>query len=62
MDEIGGDLSRIDTEFYRLGSKKNFSEFAAYVNGLKLESLNVDNGGLHIRDLIPINNHNYLNF
>jgi hypothetical protein len=57
VDKIGGDLSRIDTQFYRLGSKRNFSEFAAYVNGLKLESLNdVDNGGLHIEDLNAINN------
>ena len=52
VDKIGGDLSRIDSQFYRLGSKKNFSEFAIYVNELKPESLNdVDNRGLHIRDL-----------
>ncbi|HJT47492.1 MAG TPA: hypothetical protein VJ729_04860 [Nitrososphaeraceae archaeon] len=52
VDNIGGELSRTDSQFYRLGTKKNFSEFAAYVNALKPESLNnVDNGGLHIRDL-----------
>jgi hypothetical protein len=28
VDKIGGDLSRLDSKFYRLGSKKNFSEFA----------------------------------
>ncbi|MGC2572393.1 MAG: hypothetical protein WA364_12860 [Candidatus Nitrosopolaris sp.] len=57
VDKIGGDLSRIDTEFYRLGNKKSFSEFASVVNGLKLDSLNqVDNGGLLIRDLNAIDN------
>ena len=57
VDRIGGDLSRIDSQFYRLGSKKNFSEFAAYVNALKPESLNnVGSGGLHIRDLNKTDN------
>jgi hypothetical protein len=52
VDKIGGDLSRIDSRFYRLGSKMNFSEFAAYVSKLKPEALNgVDNGGLHITDI-----------
>jgi hypothetical protein len=58
VDKIGGNLNRLDSEFYRLGNKKNFSEFVAYVSGLKLESLNVDNGGLHITDLDTITNHN----
>jgi len=52
IDEIGGDLSRIDTKFRRLGSKMNFSQFAEYVNGLKPESLrDIKNGGLRIRGL-----------
>lgn len=52
VDKIGGDLSRMDSQFYRLGSKKNFSEFAAYVNELKPESLNIVNkSGLRIRDV-----------
>ena len=55
VDEIGGNLSRIDAQFYRLGCKKNFSEFAAYVNGLKQESLkDIDNGGLRLGDLNTI--------
>ncbi|MGB6594469.1 MAG: hypothetical protein WBE68_23460 [Candidatus Nitrosopolaris sp.] len=57
VDKIGGDLSRIDSQFYRLGSKKSFSGFASFVNGLKLDSLNeVDNGRLLIRDLNAIDN------
>jgi hypothetical protein len=56
VDKIGGDLSRIDSEFYRLGSKKSFSEFASFVNGLKLDSNEVDNGGLLIRDPNAIDN------
>jgi hypothetical protein len=61
VDKIGGDLSRLDSAFYRLGSKKNFSEFAAYINELKSESLNdIDNGGLHIRDLNATANDNSL--
>jgi hypothetical protein len=52
VDKIAGDLSRIDSQLYRLGIKKSFSEFAAYVNELEPESLNnFDNGGLRIRDL-----------
>jgi hypothetical protein len=34
VDKIG-DLSRIDSEFYRLGNKKSFSEFASFVNDVK---------------------------
>ena len=57
VDKIGGDLSRIDSQFYRLGSKKSFSGFASFVNGLKLDSLNeVDNCRLLIRDLNAIDN------
>ena len=57
VDKIGEDLSRKDSQFYRLGSKKSFSEFASFVNGLKPDSLNqVDNGGVLIRDLNAIDN------
>lgn len=57
VDKIGGGLSRIDSQFNRLATKKDFSEFAAYVNELKQESLNdLDDGGLHIMDLNKINN------
>ncbi len=57
VDNIGGNLDRIDKQLIRLGNKKNFSEFAAYVNGLKSESLkDLDNdGGLHIEELKTLN-------
>ncbi|MGH9926449.1 MAG: hypothetical protein ACRD5B_13845 [Nitrososphaeraceae archaeon] len=55
VDEIGGNLSKIDTHFYSLGIKKNFSEFAAFVNKPKPESLKrADSNGIHIRDLNAI--------
>lgn len=34
VDKIGGDLSRMDTEFYRTGNKMSFSDFATHINGL----------------------------
>lgn len=52
VDTIGGNLERIDKQLIHLGNRKNFSEFAAYVNELKLESLkDLDDGGLHIEEL-----------
>ena len=53
VDKIGRNLDRIDKQFSRLGNKKNFSEFAAYVNGLKSESLKDfgKDGGIHIEEL-----------
>ena len=53
VDTIGGNLERIDKQLIHLGNRKNFSEFAAYVNGLKLEALKDldDDGGLHIEEL-----------
>lgn len=33
---IGGDLSKVSSELYRLGNEKNFSQFASYVNWLDL--------------------------
>lgn len=53
VDNIGGNLDRIDKKFNYIGNKKNFSEFATFVNGLQSEYLkDLDNaGGLHIEEL-----------
>ena len=52
IDEVGGDLSRTDGKFSRLGNKMNFSQFAEYVNGIEPEVLGtLKSGGLRIRGL-----------
>ena len=51
VDRIGGDLSEIDSELYRLGNEKNFSQFASYVNRLDLGSFEVSDNSLRIRSL-----------
>jgi hypothetical protein len=58
VDNIGGNLDRIDKQLIRLGNKKTFSEFATYVNGQKLESLkNFDNySGIHLQELKTLDN------
>lgn len=53
VDNIGGNLDRLDKQFYHIGNKKNFSEFATFVNGLQSEYLKDfgNDGGIHIEEL-----------
>ena len=51
VDSIGGNLSRIDSDFYRKGNKLCFSDFAAKVNELDPGSLKHLNSGLSVRSL-----------